>query len=107
VARYQLLFQRTIPGFEPSPESYAPSVLALGEAQKWLALNGISDPRHIDMWTALLTGLIDQQFSNDPGGDRWIRLIDESIEMFLAYCQVAGNHKKSAARTARSKGAIS
>src|SRR6478735_7492009 len=25
-ARYQLLFQRTIPGFEPSPESYAPAV---------------------------------------------------------------------------------
>ena len=25
-ARYQLLFQRTIPGFEPSPESFAISV---------------------------------------------------------------------------------
>src|SRR6266700_8073420 len=24
--RYQLLFERTIPGFEPSPESYAPAV---------------------------------------------------------------------------------
>ena len=25
-ARYQLLFQRTLPGFEPSPESYAPAI---------------------------------------------------------------------------------
>ena len=29
VARYQLLFQRTIPGFEPSPEAFAPAVRAL------------------------------------------------------------------------------
>src|ERR1700693_3659495 len=29
VARYQLLFQRTIPGFEPTPESLAPAVRAL------------------------------------------------------------------------------
>src|SRR5688500_9094900 len=27
--RHQLLFQRTIPGFEPSPESYAPAVEGL------------------------------------------------------------------------------
>jgi len=39
-ARYQLLFQRTLPGFEPSPESYAPAVRALAGAQEWLALNG-------------------------------------------------------------------
>ncbi len=30
--RYQLLFQRTLPGFEPSPESYAPAVRALARA---------------------------------------------------------------------------
>ena len=88
--RYQLLFQRTLPGFEPSPESYAPAVRALSDAREWLALNGITEARHIDMWTALVTGMVDQQVSNDPGGDRWIRLIDESIAMFLAYCQVAG-----------------
>jgi predicted enzyme related to lactoylglutathione lyase len=41
----------------------------------------------VRMATALVTGLVDQQVSNDPGGDRWIRLIDESIDMFLAHCQ--------------------
>src|SRR5450759_2361707 len=29
LARYQLLFQRTLPGFTPSPDSYAPAVSAL------------------------------------------------------------------------------
>src|SRR5262249_47477650 len=28
-ARYQLLFQRTIPDFEPSPEAFAPSIKSL------------------------------------------------------------------------------
>jgi AcrR family transcriptional regulator len=87
VPRYQLLFQRTVPGFEPSAESYAHAIAALESARERLALNGITDPRHVDLWTALNTGLIDQQISNDPGGDRWTRLIDESTDMFLEYCK--------------------
>ena len=77
-ARYQLLFQRTLPGFEPSAESYAPAVRALAQARDWLARNGITEARHLDLWTALVTGLVDQQISNDPGGARWTGLIDES-----------------------------
>jgi hypothetical protein len=40
----------------------------------------------LDLWTALIAGLVDQQISNDPGGDRWIRLIDDVVTMFLAHC---------------------
>jgi len=87
--RYQLLFQRCVPGFEPSPQSYAPAVRALDGARDVLALNGITDARHLDMWTALITGLVSQQVSNDPGGDRWTGLIEESAAMFLAHCQAA------------------
>jgi AcrR family transcriptional regulator len=103
--RYQLLFQRTLPGFEPSPESYQPAVEALTHAQGWLAGNGITNPRHIDMWTALVTGLIDQQVSNDPGGARWTRLVDESMAMFVAYCQPAPAGRSRTPRPARSRGA--
>lgn len=87
VARYQLLFQRTIPGFKPTSGSFAPAVRALDAVRERLARNGITDPRHVDMWTALTTGLVDQQISNDPGGDRWARLIDDFVAMFLAYCR--------------------
>ena len=89
-ARYQLLFQRTIPGFEPTPQSFGPAVRALDGVRERLALNGVTDARQLDMWTALTTGLVDQQISNDPGGDRWARLIDEFVTMFLAYCQMDG-----------------
>jgi AcrR family transcriptional regulator len=89
VARYQLLFQRPIPGFEPSAESYEPAVRALDLTREYLARNGITDPRHLDLWTALTTGLVDQQISNDPGGDRWTRLIDDAVHMFLAHLRTA------------------
>lgn len=84
-ARYQLMFQRTIPGFEPSPESYAVSVAALEEARAALASIGLTEPAHLDLWTALTTGLTDQQISNDPGGDRWVRLVDDAIDMYLSH----------------------
>jgi AcrR family transcriptional regulator len=104
--RYQLLFQRTVPGFEPSPQSYAPAVRALSDAQQWLALNGVTEERYLDMWTALVTGLVDQQVSNDPGGDRWSRLIDESVDMFLAHCKTSASPEATAYQT-RSRGARS
>jgi AcrR family transcriptional regulator len=85
VPRYQLLFQHSVPGFTPSPESYALAVRALDTARELLARNGMHDPRHLDIWTAITTGLVDQQISNDPGGDRWSRLVGDVTEMFLAH----------------------
>ena len=84
-ARYQLMFQRTIPGFEPSPESFALSVRGLEGVRQLLETSGITDPPAMDLLTAIGTGLIDQQLSNDPGGDRWLRLIDEAAEMFVTH----------------------
>src|SRR5688572_3218956 len=83
--RYQLLFQRTIPGFEPSPESYAPSVEGLEITRRMLADAGGDDPADLDLFTAVTTGLVDQQISNDPGGDRWYRLLDDALDMFFAH----------------------
>ncbi|MGO9965183.1 MAG: TetR/AcrR family transcriptional regulator [Acidimicrobiales bacterium] len=104
-ARYQLLFQRTLPGFEPSPESFAPAVEALAHARGWLALNGITEARHLDMLTALVTGLVGQQVSNDPGGDRWTRLIAESMAMFLTHCQASRAPHNPPSRPSRRTGA--
>ena len=39
----------------------------------------------LDMVTAVLTGLVDQQISNDPGGERWIGLADDAADMLCAY----------------------
>lgn len=83
-ARAQLLFQRTIPGFEPSPESYAPSVELSGRMQAALNHHGIDDPEALDLFTAVVSGVINQQLANDPGGDRWALLVDRVVDMYLA-----------------------
>jgi AcrR family transcriptional regulator len=84
-ARAQLLFQHSIPGFVPSDESYAVAVKALGIVGERLHRAGVTSPRHLDLWTALLTGLASQQLTNDPGGDRWSRLAEEAVDMFLEH----------------------
>lgn len=93
-SRYQLLFQRTIPGFEPSPDSMALAHEALSWAEEALAGIGVRDPRALDLYTALLTGLTDQQISNDPGGDRWGRLLDDALDMYLAHVRPHDRKKK-------------
>ena len=79
--RYQLMFQRTLPTFEPSAESYALAVENLAILATTLERAGVTDPRHVDLFTAVATGLTDQQISNDPGGDRWARLLDDAVEL--------------------------
>jgi AcrR family transcriptional regulator len=93
--RYQLLFQRTIPGFEPSSEAYAPAVRALDATRERLAGVGVTDPRHVDLFTALATGLVDQQIANDPGGSRWVDLVDDASSMFLHHCQPDASEETS------------
>jgi AcrR family transcriptional regulator len=104
VARYQLLFQHTIPGFVPSSESYAPALRALDDTRERLACNGFTDPRQLDMWTALLNGLVDQQISNDLGGDRWIRLIDDFVTMFANHCETQRLPRTRPPARSRTKG---
>jgi AcrR family transcriptional regulator len=97
--RYQLLFQRTIPGFEPSPESFTISQHNLAELGALLARCGVTDPEALDLFTALGTGLADQQLSNDPGGDRWIRLIDDAVEMFHQHITTKAKRPEKGRRT--------
>lgn len=89
-ARLQLLFLRVIPNFEPSAPSYERAKRALDEMRGLLDDAGITDPGALDLWTSLLTGLATQQVSNQPGGDRWVRLVDRALDMFLAAQQPVG-----------------
>jgi AcrR family transcriptional regulator len=84
-ARYELLFMRTIPDFEPSPESYAAAVEVFSKGRSVLTAAGLGDDADFDLWTALVAGLASQQLANDPGGDRYIRLIDDAVVMFAEH----------------------
>jgi len=80
--RYQLMFQRTIPGFEPTPESYALAIDNLERIRAQLVSAGITSSQHHDLWTAIVTGLVAQQMSNEPEGRRWRDLVDEAVDVF-------------------------
>jgi AcrR family transcriptional regulator len=83
--RYQLLFQRTIPGFVPSEESMGLAWRSFQDMAGALSAAGVTDRADIDLWTSLQMGLIAQQLANDPGGHRFIDHLEPAIDMFFRH----------------------
>lgn len=83
-ARAQLLFMRTIPGFEPSQETYDVAVKIVELAKARMKRCAIP-VEYFDLWTGLISGLVWQQIANDPGGNRWARWVDDVVDMFVAH----------------------
>ncbi|MDX6300128.1 MAG: hypothetical protein QOF53_1342 [Nocardioidaceae bacterium] len=82
LARHQLMNQRTIPGFEPTAKAYEPAVQVLELFRHRLAALGVSQDEDVDLCVAMIGGLVDAQLANDPGGNRWGRLLDRLVNMF-------------------------
>ncbi len=82
LARFQLMNQRTIPGFTPTQASYAPAVATIDELKERFAGWGIHRQQDVDLYVALVGGLVDAQLANDPGGDRWRRLVHRATDMY-------------------------
>ncbi len=83
LARHQLMNQRVIPDFTPSADSYAPAVRVITRLRaRFEATAGIRSEEDIDLYRALIGGLADAQWANDPGGDRYARLLDRAVDMY-------------------------
>jgi AcrR family transcriptional regulator len=80
--RHQLMDVNVVPNFQPSPEAYAPAVQVYHEMLGQLRGMGITRDEDADIYTALLGGLVNQQLANDPGGQRWRRLIPRVMNMY-------------------------
>jgi len=94
VQRYQLLFLRTIPNFEPSADAYAVAMQVYEQMRDRFAAAGLGGPTAFDIWTALVSGLSAQQIANDPAGDRWLRLIDEVVDMYIDHVTAPPKRRK-------------
>jgi AcrR family transcriptional regulator len=81
--RQQLIFQRTIPGFVPSPASYALAQRIVDRCVGLLSALSAGSPAQVDVYTAIVGGLGAQQVANDPGGDRFTRHLETVLDMFL------------------------
>ncbi|MFI7064157.1 TetR/AcrR family transcriptional regulator [Kribbella sp. NPDC050124] len=90
----QLLFWRTIPGFEPSPEAFAPAQESIQDLRDYLQLMvdagrlrpEVASEEGVALYTSMLAGLLSQQIANQPDASfedgRFIRLLPVVLEMF-------------------------
>jgi AcrR family transcriptional regulator len=96
VVRHQLMFERMVPGFKPSPESRQLLFQFRAIAAERLGAVGIGvgDGTLGDIFTGIVAGFTQQQVISDPGGDRWLRLARPAMEMFLADLDARAKPKK-------------
>jgi AcrR family transcriptional regulator len=92
----QLMFWRTVPGFVPSEEAFAPSREGMEDLRAHLqemAAAGLLDPaaasdEGLALYTSLVAGLMSQQLANEPGASfedgRFTRLLPTVLDMFAA-----------------------
>ena len=82
-ARYELLFQRHLPGFTPSPESYGLAAEVLNRIVALMRAAGVTAEGDIDCIVAITAGLIEAQLSNNPGGNRWVRHLKRLVDLLV------------------------
>ena len=82
--RHQLLFQRTIPGFEPSDAAMEPANEFVVLMVERLSAAGVDGQSEVDLFSAMVAGLAHQQVANDPGGDRYLVLSRRVVTLLLA-----------------------
>lgn len=82
-ARCELLFERHLPGFAPSPDSYAIAQEALAVVTSAMRRAGVTAQGDIDCMVAITAGLMEAQLANDPGGTRWVRHLDRLVDLYL------------------------
>ena len=66
--RYHLMFQRTVPGFEPTETSHAVALGVLNLLTERLSAAGIRNQRDITLVRSLMSGIAAEQIANDPLG---------------------------------------
>ncbi|MGO2541913.1 TetR/AcrR family transcriptional regulator [Specibacter sp. AOP5-B1-6] len=92
----QLLVWRPVPGFEPSPQAFAPSVDLMAETRALLVLAvergrllpAAATDDAVLLFTSVIAGVVSQQLANEPLGGaesgRYTRLMDPAMAMWLA-----------------------
>jgi AcrR family transcriptional regulator len=94
--RYDLLFQRPIPDFAPSSGSLAIGLAHLAQTREMARAAGLRDDAAFDLFMATTRGLVTMQVANQPGGDRWVGLVDEAVDTFVA--RFAGSRRAARRR---------
>jgi AcrR family transcriptional regulator len=82
-ARSELLFQRHVPGFSPSASSYALAQEVLGRTFTLMLAAGVTQQGDIDCLVSVTAGLMENQLSNEPGGNRFVRHLNHLVDLLI------------------------
>ena len=88
-ARYHLMFQRTIPGFQPSEESYRVTYGVLSVLIDRLAAAGVTEEADLALIRGLISGLAAEQSANDPAGRLFVDQTARGIRALVLAIQSA------------------
>jgi AcrR family transcriptional regulator len=92
-ARYHLMFQRTIPGFEPSEPSHRIALDVLAVLIERLTAAGVTEVADLAVVRSMMSGLAAEQIANDPHGRTFADETERAIRYLLsALTQKAPGH---------------
>lgn len=83
-AAYHLMFQGTIPGFEPSEESHRVALGVLGVLIERLAAAGVTSAADRAIVRSMMSGLAAEQIANDPNGRTFVNQTRRAVRFILA-----------------------
>jgi len=86
-ARFQLMLQRPVPGFTPSPEAMALSQEVYDSMRAVLVDFGVTRQEDVDLIDSVLLGLAGNQIANEPGGTRYVALADDAVDLLLRHAK--------------------
>ena len=78
-AAYHLMFQGTVPGFEPSEESHAVALAVLRELILRLAAAGVTKRADIALVRSVMSGIAAEQIANNPRGHLFMDQTERGI----------------------------
>ena len=79
--RHQLMDMPMLRDFTPSTEAFRSSLKCYAIMRSVLSEVGIHRQPDLDLYTALVGGLVNQQLANDPHGDRWQTLLPRTLTL--------------------------
>jgi AcrR family transcriptional regulator len=112
----QLLYWRTVPGFEPSPASFALSIAMLDRSRDVLQAavdRGQLEARAatdagVALFTCLISGVITQQLANEPDASfddgRFTRHTREAVELFVDHFRTGATARATKGDTPAGEG---
>jgi len=100
-AAYHLMFQGTVPGFQPSDSGHAIALTVLQELLDRLAAAGITDPADIALVRSLMSGIAAEQIANDPEGRMFIEQTERGVRAVVA--SIRSNGARRSPRRAQAR----